>query len=51
MIESFYTFPAVMAGLAPAIHDLKSQRIKSWMPATRAGMTVENSLALRMTGR
>jgi hypothetical protein len=33
--------PRVMAGLVPAIHDFIELKIvfKSWMPATRAGMT------------
>jgi hypothetical protein len=29
----------VMAGLDPAIHDLLSDRMKTWMPAPSAGMT------------
>jgi hypothetical protein len=32
---------SVMAGLVPAIHDLSVAR-KTWMPATSAGMTVND---------
>ncbi len=28
-----------MAGLAPAIHVFHIERIKTWMPGTRPGMT------------
>ena len=31
---------SVMAGLGPAIHVLPSEAVKTWMPATSAGMTV-----------
>jgi hypothetical protein len=36
-------FSRVMAGLVPAIHALlaEAQQKKTWMPATSAGMTVE----------
>src|SRR5689334_12157348 len=30
-----------MPSLAPGIHDLLPARVKSWMPATSAGMTVK----------
>jgi len=40
MFCSFQMIFAVMAGLVPAIHALRSAR-KTWMPATSAGMTVE----------
>jgi hypothetical protein len=34
----------VMAGLVPAIHDLiASAQSKTWMPATSAGMTKQES--------
>lgn len=39
---SMCSFP-VMAGLAPAIHDFYTALSnKSWIPATRAGMTKES---------
>jgi hypothetical protein len=31
-----------MAGLVPAIHVFVFPRIKTWMPATSAGMTISN---------
>jgi hypothetical protein len=40
VFRSFRTIPFVMAGLVPAIHALP-MREKTWMPATSAGMTVE----------
>jgi hypothetical protein len=31
----------VMAGLVPAIHVFDVARLKTWMPATSAGMTIQ----------
>src|SRR5260370_37820935 len=36
-----------MAGLAPAIHVLFSGAVKTWMPATSAGMTIKSGPDLR----
>jgi hypothetical protein len=35
-----------MAGLVPAIHVLVCDAVKTWMPATSAGMTLEIQLLL-----
>jgi hypothetical protein len=33
-----------MAGLVPAIHALSRGDLKAWMPGTRPGMTMENTV-------
>jgi hypothetical protein len=37
---------SVMAGLVPAIHDLRLAGAKTWMPGTRPGMTAVASLSI-----